>query len=198
MIVALGSLASAQTKATTNTMKAARQLFAYATTHPQAAIRFTRSDMILHVHSDVSYLSESEARSRAGGIAFMSNNNNHPSMNGAIHVHSSIMKNVVAIAAEAEIGVLFHNAQDACTLRQTLVAIGRPQPPTPLQTDNQCADGIINDIVKQKQSKTNYMRYYWLRDRVTQKPFTVHWDPCENKAIVRIKQSPEQTEQSTF
>jgi hypothetical protein len=61
MLVALGSLASEQTKASTNTMKAARQLLDYAATHPQATIRFTRSDMILNVHSDASYLSESEA-----------------------------------------------------------------------------------------------------------------------------------------
>jgi hypothetical protein len=174
MLVALGSLASAQTKATTNTLKAARQLLDYAATHPQATIRFTRSDMILHVHSDASYLSESAARSRAGGIAFMSTNDNHPPLNSAIHVHSSIMKNVVASAAEAEIGALFHNAQDACTLRQTLIELGHLQPPTPLQTDNQCADGIINKTVKQTRSKAIDMRYYWLRERVHQKQFRVH------------------------
>jgi hypothetical protein len=177
MLVALGSLASAQTKATTNTMKAARQLLDYAATHPQATIRLTRRDMILHVHSDASYLRKSEARSRAGGIAFMSTKDSNPPINGAIHVHSSIMKNVVASAAEAEIGALFHNAQDACTLRQTLIEIGHPQPPTPLQTDNKCADGIINDTVKQKRSKAIDMRYYWLRDRVRQKHFRVHWEP---------------------
>jgi hypothetical protein len=38
MLVALGSLASAQTKETINTMKAARQLLDYAATHPQATI----------------------------------------------------------------------------------------------------------------------------------------------------------------
>jgi hypothetical protein len=113
----------------------------------------------------------------------MSNNNTHPPMNGAIHVHSSIMKNVVASAAEAEIGALFHKAQDACTLRQPLIEIGHPQPPTPLQPDNQCADGIINDIVKQKRSKAIDMRYYWLRDWVSQKQFRVHWEPgVDNQA----------------
>jgi hypothetical protein len=183
MLVALGTLASAQTKATTNTMKAARQRLDYAATHPRATVRFTRSDMILNIHSDASYLSESEARSRAGGIAFMSNDKNNPPMNGAIHVHSSIMKNVVASAAEAETGALFHNAQEACTLRQTLLEIGHPQPPTPLQTDNQCTDGIVNDTVKQKRSKAIDMRYYWLRDRISQKQFRVHWEPdVDNRA----------------
>ena len=180
MLVALGTLAAAQTKATANTMKAAHQLLDYAATHPDAKVRFTQSDMILHVHSDASYLSESEARSRAGGISFLGNDKTHPHINGAIHVHSQIMKNVLSSAAEAEVGALFHNAQDACTLRETLHALGHVQPPTPIQTDNSCANGIMNETVKQKRSKAIDMRYYWLRDRVKQKQFRVHWEPGEN------------------
>ena len=37
--------------------------------------------------------------------------------------------------------------------------------------------GIINDNVKQKMSKAMDMRFYWLRDRVRQKQFHVHWKP---------------------
>ena len=191
MLVALGTLASAQTKATTNTMKAANQLLDYAATHPNAKIRFKKSDMILHVHSDASYLSETEARSRAGGISFLGDDSSQPHINGAIHVHSSILKNVVSSAAEAEIGALFHNAQDACTLRQTLIDLGHPQPATPIQTDNACANGIMNDTVKQKRSKAIDMRYYWLKDRVKQEMFRVHWEPgTENKADYFTKHHP--------
>lgn len=137
MLVALGSLAAAQTKSTTNTMKAAEQLLDYAATHPNARVRFNRSQMILHGHSDASYLSESQARSRAGGIFFLSNESyDNAPINGAVHVHSSIMKNVVSSAAEAEVGALFHNAMEACVIRQTLIDLGHPQPATPLQTDN--------------------------------------------------------------
>ena len=191
MLVALGTLAAAQTKATINTMKAAHQLLDYAATHPDAKVRFTKSDMILQVHSDASYLSESQARSRAGGISFLGQDSQHKHINGAIHVHSSIMKNVVASAAEAEVGALFHNAQDACTLRQTLLDLGHPQPPTPIQTDNACANGIMNDTVKQKRSKAIDMRYYWLRDRVRQKQFKVHWEPgIDNEADYFTKHHP--------
>ena len=90
------------------------------------------------------------------------------------------MKNVVSSAAEAEIGALFHNAQDACTLRQTLIEIGHPKPPTPMVTDNQCAEGIINDTVKMKRSKAMDMKYFWLKDRKTQEQFHVHWEPGVN------------------
>jgi hypothetical protein len=177
ILVALGTLASAQTKATANTMNAAKQLLDYVATHPDATVRFNKSDMILHIHSDASYLSEAEARSRAGGIFFLGPDTAHPPINGAIHVHSSIMRNVVSSAAEAEVGALFHNAQDACKLRHTLDELGHHQPPTRLQTDNACADGIMNDTVKQKRSKAIDMRYYWLRDRVRQQQFIVHWEP---------------------
>ena len=151
MLVALGSLASAQTKGTKATLQALIKLLNYAATHPDAVIRFHRSGMVLHIHSDASYLSETEARSRAGGYFFLSDAYDPantqappPKINGAIHIVSTIMGNVMSSATEAEVGALFHNAQDACTLRNTLEFLGHPQPPTPIQTNNSCAEGIIN------------------------------------------------------
>ena len=44
-------------------------------------------------------------------------------------------------------------------------------------TDNSTADGIMNVTVKQRRSKAIDMRFYWLRDRVSQKMFNVHWAP---------------------
>ena len=45
------------------------------------------------------------------------------------------------------------NAQDGCPIRQTLIELGHPQPPTVLQTDNKCTEGILNDTIKQRRSK---------------------------------------------
>jgi hypothetical protein len=149
MLVALGTYASQQTEATSNTMKAATQLLHYAATRPDAKKRFRKSDMIFQIHSDSSYLSESEARSLSGQISFLSSNTDHPAINGAIHVLSGLMKNVLASAADTEVGAIFHNAQDACTLRQTLIDMGNEQPPTSIQTDNSCANGRMNSSVKQ-------------------------------------------------
>jgi hypothetical protein len=183
MLVALGTLAAAQTHATTNTIKHTTQLLDYAATHPNASVRYVPSEMILHVHSDASYLSESEARSRAGGLFFLGNHPTSstlplsPVINGAVHINSQIMKNVLASAAEAEVAACFLNAQDACMVRSTLADLGHPQPPTPIQTDNQCAQGILTNTVKQKRSKAIDMRFYWLNDRISQKQFHVHWAP---------------------
>jgi hypothetical protein len=49
------------------------KLLNYCNTHPETKIRHHASDMILHIHSDASYLSENEAKSRAGGFFYMGN-----------------------------------------------------------------------------------------------------------------------------
>ena len=112
-------------------------------------------------------------------------------LNGAIHIVSTILSNVMASATEAEVGALFHNAQDACQLRTALQFLGHPQPPTPIQTDNSCAEGIVNDTVKQKRSKAIDMRFYWVRDRVKQNQFKIFWKKgADNLADYFTKHHP--------
>jgi hypothetical protein len=120
MLVALGSLAA--TKTSEATAMAVTHLLSYGASHPDAILRYHASDLILHVHSDASYLSESKARSHTGGYFFLSSRDpKHTSHinpdaaptppNGAVHVPCTIMKVVLSSAAEAEMGALFHNAQ---------------------------------------------------------------------------------------
>ena len=71
VLIALSSIASEQTRGTTNMMAKAKQLLDYLTTHPDATIRFRASDMILNVHLDASYLLETKAHSRACGHFFI-------------------------------------------------------------------------------------------------------------------------------
>ena len=68
------------------------------------------------------------------------------------------------------------NGQEAVGLRNCLEAMGFPQPETPLKTDNNTANGIINNTMKQKRSKAIDVRFYWLRDRVRQGQFRIFWD----------------------
>jgi hypothetical protein len=85
------------------------------------------------------------------------------------------MRSVLSSATEAELGALFFNAKDTIELHTTLEAMGHPQQATPIQTNNKCASGIVNNTVKQRQSKAIDMRYYWIRDQVKQGQFNVHW-----------------------
>ena len=57
-------------------------------------------------------------------------------------------------AAEAELGALFITAQKMVPLRQTLIKMGWPQPPTPIQTDNTTAAGVVNDTLVTNKPKS--------------------------------------------
>ena len=72
MLVALSAITSEQASPTRATMKKVDQFLDYAASQEQAVLTYEASDMVLAVHSDASYLSESKARSRAGGYFFMS------------------------------------------------------------------------------------------------------------------------------
>jgi hypothetical protein len=98
-------------------------------------------------------------------------------LNGSILNVASVIKNVVASAAESEVGVRFQNAQSGAPLRVTLTELGHTQPSIPLCTDNSTAFGTLNKNIKQKRSKSMDMRYHWLTDRVRQKQFDVYWQP---------------------
>jgi hypothetical protein len=134
--------------------------------------------MILHIHIDASYLSVSNARSRLEGLFLLGNKSPKQDMfNGSILNVASVIKNVVASAAESQVGACFHNAQSGAPLRGTLTELGHSQPPTPLCTENSTAFGILNEAIKQKRSKTMDMGYHWLTDRVHEKQFDVYWCP---------------------
>jgi hypothetical protein len=73
----------------------------YLATHPDATIRYHTSYMILHIHSDASYLSVSNAQSFLGGLFFYGDNPpQEDTLNGSILNVESVIKNVVASAAE--------------------------------------------------------------------------------------------------
>jgi hypothetical protein len=77
----------------------------------------------------------------------------------------------MASATKAEAGALFVNGQDANPLRNTLIELGHPHPPMPIQTNNSTAAGFANNTIKQKLSKAMDMFFYWIKDQVWQGQF---------------------------
>ena len=179
MLHAINDISLSAAKGTEATLDAITYLLNYAHTHPDTEVIYRASDMVLRVDSDAAYLVAPEARSRAGGYHYMSNTKG-TIFNGPVLVLAKVIKNVMASATEAELGALFMNAQEAVALRNCLEAMGHKQPATPLKTDNNTANGIINNTMKQKRSKAIDVRFYWLRDRVNQGQFYVHWDAGVN------------------
>jgi hypothetical protein len=97
VLMPLNDIATEQTKATEKSQAATNQMLDYLATHPDATIRYHASDMIFHIHSDASYLSVSNARSRLGGLFFLGNRSpEQETLNGSILNVASVIKNVVA------------------------------------------------------------------------------------------------------
>ena len=178
LLPAINTIAMQQTIATENTIKATKQLLDFVATYPNSALTYTSSDMILHVHSDASYLSAPKARSRVAGYFHLtlSTHDQNPLFNAPIHVESKVLRHVMSSAAEAELGALFENCKIAEVIRTTLEEMGHLQSPTAIVTDNFIAHGIANNNLKVKQSKTMDMRFFWVRDRVKQNHFKIHWE----------------------
>ena len=178
MLTALSALTAQQANPMTQTMKRVKQFLDYAASQEPAVLTYRKSGMVLANHSDAGYLNESKARSRAGGHFFLSENTQFPPNNGAIHNVAEIIKAVMSSAAEAKLGLLYINTRKAVEIRNILHELGHKQPPTPMQTDNSTAEGIINARVQPKQTKAMDMRFHWLHDRsVAQKQFRIFWTP---------------------
>jgi hypothetical protein len=178
ILMALSDIASQQNKPMEATMKRVNQFLDYMATNPIATIQYRASDMILNLPSDASYLSAAQARSRAGGYFFLGSTpiDNKPiKLNGAIHVQCTILKLVAASAAEAELGALFLNAQEAKVIRLILTEMGHPQPKIPIHIDNTTAVGIVNNTIKRQRSRAMETRYWWLLNAKAQDIFTFHY-----------------------
>ena len=143
MLHTLNDTATATSKGTEATLAAIEYFLNYAASNPDARIRYIASKMILQAISDATYLVCPNARSRMGGYHFLGNKD-HKLFNGPLLVLAKIIKNVMSSAAESEVGGLYMNAREDVPIRTTLIEMGHPQPATPLTTDNNTAEGILN------------------------------------------------------
>ena len=140
-------------------------LLDYLSTYPHAKIRYTASYMILHVDSDAAFLVAPKARSRVAGFYYcgdLYNKNTTPQsrLNGPVHIECKTLKHVVASAAEAETGGIFHVCQKSVQIRRMMYALSHPQPATPTKTDNSTSVSFIKSTLKQNRSKLWDMRYH--------------------------------------
>ncbi len=151
-------------------------------THPDAKICCRASNLILNIHFDASYLSAPRVCIRAGGFFFLGSlpvDGDPIKLNGTIHITCPILNLVAALAAEAELGALFLNAQEAKILRLTLLELGHPQPPTPIHIDNTTTLGFVNNTIKCQCSRAMEMQYFLLLDGKTQKDFKFYYRPSQ-------------------
>jgi hypothetical protein len=178
MLTTLSKLASRQAHPTSDLVSSVHHFLQYAASNPTSEVVFYPSTMKLVTHSDASYNSEPNARSRAGGYFFLAREGYTDQVlatNGAIDVLCKIIPSVVASAAEAEYAALFLNGQQTLILSNTLKDMGYPQHCPFLVADNTTACGIATRSTKQKRSRAMDMRYHWVRDKVDNKDLAVVW-----------------------
>jgi hypothetical protein len=147
--------------------------------------------MKLAIHSNASYLLEPKARSRAGGHMFMAGTEEIPINNGAVLNILQIIKAVMSLAAEAELGALFINAKTVVSMWWTLEELGHLQPRTPIQTNNSTAHALLTNKILPKALKAMDMQFHWLRCRAAQDQFCYYWRPgTQNLADYWTKHHP--------
>jgi hypothetical protein len=170
MLLALGFIVTQHANLTKNTVKKVQQFLDYASTHLDEIVRYHASDMVLVGHSNASYLSKSKVCSQTGGHFFMSNNTAKPPNNGTILTITQIIKAVMSLVAETEVGALYIKCREVIPACHTLEFMGHPQPLSPMQMDNTIALGIVNNNVIKK-VKAIDMKYHWLCNRECQGQF---------------------------
>jgi hypothetical protein len=147
--------------------------------------------MILAAHSDASYLSETNSRSRAGAHIFLSNDDPIPQSNGPLLSIAAVLRSVYASAGEAELAALFKCATEMVPLRNALEEMGWKQPRSPIQVDNTTAVGYVNNTIIARRIKSLEMRLNWLKCRESQGQFRIFWDKgSHNLADYHTKHHP--------
>ncbi len=180
MLTALSAIVSTQTKPTEETMARCRQFLNYVATHQDTILTYRRSDMVLTVHSNASYLSKPKACIRASGHFFLSSDKEDPINNGAVLNLAQIIKAVMSSTVEAELGALCIDALKAIPQCQTLAEMGHKQPPTQMQTNNSTALRVINNNIQPQRTEAMDMKFHWLQCCNAQCRFRFFWGPGPN------------------
>ncbi len=113
IITGLSSLAAAQAKPTAHTVFLIKWLLDYITTNLDTILPYKKSDMVLAIHNDASYLSKPAAKKQAGGHFFCSSDVHNPPNNGAMLNISKIIKAIMSSVDKAELVALYINAHKA-------------------------------------------------------------------------------------
>ena len=104
-----------------------------------------------------------------------------PTFNGTTLTIATIIKLVMSSEAESDLVALFITAKAIFPLLQTLIDMGWPQPPSPIQTENSTAVGVVNKTISPQRIISMEMCFHLLRFQNSQGQFRFYWGPGEKK-----------------
>jgi hypothetical protein len=181
VLMALSNIASKQMKATEKALEKGAKLLDYLALNLDTKVQYYALDMVTNIHSDALYLMETKTQSCRCGNFFMGwipRDGKPIKLSRAFHLNSSILQLIVASAAEAELGALFHNCQTGIIFCIILEDLGYHQPETPVYCNKVIAVGIAkNTSVKHPQSRLMEMRFFWICGKVAQNIYSLAWHP---------------------
>ena len=160
MLVVISAIAPEQANPTNTTMKIVKKFLNYAASHQYEIVTHHPSDMTLACHSYALYLSKTKAISRVGGNFFLSENDKTLRKNGAVLNIYQIIKVVMALSAEAEIGAMHLNAHEPVQKIIPIVEMGHPQPRTPMQNNNLAAYLAVTNNIQPIITKAMDMNFH--------------------------------------
>ena len=111
---------STKSEGSETTLTAQQHFLDYCCWNQEPVKLYKASDVILFVESDASYLTAPGSKSRAGVYSYLGNTD-ESIINGSILYLTTIIKNVMASAVEADIAALFLNARLAISLHTALI-----------------------------------------------------------------------------
>ena len=135
--------------------------------------------MVLAMHWYAGFHNESKGRIWAGAHIFLAEDEPIPRWNEPILTISQVIKFLLSSAVKSEL-LSISVTEKLVPMRQTLIEMGWPQPPTPIQTDNSMASGVLNDTIIARKNKSMDLRFHWLRCSEAQQQFCFYWDPGSN------------------
>lgn len=162
IICASNDLALEQSSATAQSKQHQHALLDYLHVHPDASAQYRTSDMILKAHSDGSYLSVQGGRSRAVGHFYFGDNiyiMQNDKLQGSAYQECSVIKPVVASAAECETATLFLNCQNAIVLHIAAKEMGHPQAAAPMRIDNSTTHNYVCDTTQHNTTQIKGIRH---------------------------------------
>ena len=111
LLVALSTIGAHKYSATEKTLKSINQLLDYCATYPDDGIVYRSSDIVMTAYSDSGFNNEAKAIIRAGDYIFIYENEPITRWNGTILTIEQMIKYVLSLAAESEMGALFLTAK---------------------------------------------------------------------------------------
>ena len=159
-VITLSSIATQQATTTKSTLNMVHHFLDNCASQEVSVITYQANYMWLIVYSNVGYLNKKKHEEEPRGTIFS------PIMaaihNKAILNIAQIIKAVLSLVAETELGAAYINAHKTMAKRIILQELGHPQPAQ--SSENTIAKRVINNRVQPRQMKVKDMYFHWLRD----------------------------------